>query len=48
LSNLGFYEGEVDGIQGSKTTAAIKKAQAFYGLNVDGVIGSRTLAALQS
>jgi len=48
LSNLGFYEGEVDGIQGSKTTAAIKKAQAFYGLNVDGVIGSNTLAALQS
>jgi peptidoglycan hydrolase-like protein with peptidoglycan-binding domain len=48
LSNLGFYDGAIDGIQGSKTTEAIKEAQAFYGLNVDGVIGSQTLAALQS
>ena len=48
LSNLGFYDGAIDGIQGSKTTEAIKQAQAFYGLNVDGVIGSQTLAALQS
>jgi peptidoglycan hydrolase-like protein with peptidoglycan-binding domain len=48
LSNLGFYDGAIDGVQGSKTTEAIKKAQAFYGLNVDGVIGSATLAALQS
>jgi len=48
LSNLGFYDGAIDGIQGSRTTEAIKKAQAFYGLPVDGVLGSQTLAALQS
>jgi len=48
LSSLGFYDGAIDGIQGSKTTEAIKKAQTFYGLTVDGVIGSNTLAALQS
>ncbi|BBC22988.1 peptidoglycan-binding protein [Pseudanabaena sp. ABRG5-3] len=48
LSNLGFYDGAIDGIQGSRTTEAIKKAQAFYGLTVDGVLGSQTLAALQS
>ncbi len=48
LSNLGFYDGAIDGIQGSRTTAAIKKAQAFYGLTVDGVLGSQTLEALQS
>ena len=48
LSNLGFYEGAIDGVQGSKTTAAIKKAQALYGLPVDGVLGSQTLKALQS
>ncbi len=48
LSSLGFYEGAIDGIQGSRTTTAIKQAQAFYGLTVDGVIGSQTLAALQS
>ncbi len=48
LSNLGLYDGAIDGIQGSKTTAAIKKAQALYGLTVDGVLGSQTLAYLQS
>jgi len=48
LSSLGLYDGAIDGIQGSKTTAAIKKAQELYGLSVDGVLGSATLAALQS
>ncbi|GBO55543.1 penicillin-resistant DD-carboxypeptidase [Pseudanabaena sp. lw0831] len=48
LSNLGLYDGAIDGIQGSKTTAAIKKAQALYGLPVDGVLNSATLASLQS
>jgi peptidoglycan hydrolase-like protein with peptidoglycan-binding domain len=48
LSGLGLYDGAIDGIQGSKTTAAIKKAQALYGLPVDGVLNSQTLAALQS
>ncbi len=48
LSSLGLYDGAIDGIQGSKTTAAIKKAQGLYGLPVDGVLGSATLAALQS
>jgi len=48
LSQLGLYDGAIDGIQGSKTTAAIKKAQALYGLPVDGVLTSATLAALQS
>lgn len=48
LSNLGLYDGAIDGIQGSKTTAAVKKAQALYGLPVDGVLNSQTLAALQS
>ncbi len=48
MSNLGLYDGAIDGIQGSRTTAAIKQAQALYGLSVDGVLGSRTLEALQS
>lgn len=48
MSTLGFYDGPIDGIQGAKTTAAIKKAQTLYGLTVDGVLGSQTLAALQS
>lgn len=48
LSGLGLYDGAIDGIQGAKTTAAIKKAQELYGLPVDGVLNSQTLAALQS
>ena len=48
LSSLGFYDGAIDGIQGSRTTAAIKEAQALYGLTVDGVMGSQTLIALRS
>ena len=48
MSNLGLYDGAIDGIQGSRTTAAIKQAQALYGLSVDGILGSRTLEALQS
>jgi peptidoglycan hydrolase-like protein with peptidoglycan-binding domain len=48
LSNLGLYDGAIDGVQGSKTTAAIKKAQELYGLPADGVLNSQTLAALQS
>ncbi len=48
LSGLGLYDGAIDGIQGSKTTAAIKKAQALYGLTADGVLNSQTLDALQS
>jgi len=48
LSELGFYEGEVDGIQGPLTTAAIENAQAFYGLTVDGILGEQTLGALRA
>jgi peptidoglycan hydrolase-like protein with peptidoglycan-binding domain len=48
MSNLGLYDGAIDGIQGSRTTAAIRQAQALYGLSVDGVLGSQTLEALQS
>ncbi len=48
LSELGLYDGAIDGVQGSTTTAAIKKAQALYRLPVDGVLNSQTMAALQS
>jgi peptidoglycan hydrolase-like protein with peptidoglycan-binding domain len=48
LSDLGLYEGKIDGIQGSRTTAAIRQAQAVYGLPIDGLLGSQTLNALKS
>lgn len=38
----------VDGIQGSRTTAAVKAFQAGHGLAVDGIVGPVTWAALNS
>lgn len=46
LKRWGYYDGAVDGIYGSATTAAVKKFQSTNGLTVDGVCGSATLKAL--
>ena len=46
LKNWGYYNGNVDGIFGSKTLAAVKSFQRKNGLQVDGIVGKKTLAAL--
>ena len=46
LKSAGYYTYTVDGIYGSRTTAAVKKYQKAKGLTVDGICGSQTLAAL--
>ena len=46
LKNWGDYTGSVDGIFGSKTTAAVKSFQKKNGLTADGVVGSKTAAAM--
>ena len=46
LKNAGYYTYTVDGIYGSRTTAAVKKFQRARGLVVDGICGTQTLAAL--
>ena len=46
LKNWGYYSGEVDGIFGPLTTAAVKSFQRKNGLAVDGVVGRETFAAL--
>ncbi len=46
LKNWGYYSGEVDGIYGSATEAAVKYFQRKNGLSVDGQVGDKTLAAL--
>ena len=46
LKNWGYYTGSVDGIYGSKTTAAVKYFQRTNGLTVDGIVGTQTAKAL--
>ena len=46
LYNWGYYSGSVDGVYGSKTTAAVKYFQRTNGLTVDGKCGPQTLSAL--
>ena len=46
LKSAGYYTYTVDGIYGSRTTAAVKKYQKAKGLTVDGICGAQTLSAL--
>lgn len=46
LKNWGYYDGNVDGIYGNQTVAAVKYFQRRNGLTVDGVAGKQTLAAM--
>lgn len=46
LNNLGFNTGPVDGIQGSRTTEAIRKFQEMHGLVADGICGPMTRSKL--
>lgn len=46
LNELGYDSGEVDGIMGPITEAAIKAFQADRGLDVDGIVGPITEMAL--
>ena len=46
LKNWGYYDGNIDGIYGSKTEAAVKSFQRKNGLKADGIAGKQTLAAM--
>ena len=48
LVNLGYTPGDVDGIYGATTEAAVIAFQNASGLEADGIVGAETLAALQS
>jgi uncharacterized protein (TIGR02594 family) len=46
LKDKGFDPGQIDGVWGRKTFAAVKQFQAQRGLPADGIVGPRTTAAL--
>ena len=46
LKNWGYYTGNVDGIFGKLTEAAVIKFQKYNGLSADGIAGPQTLAAM--
>lgn len=46
LKQWGYYNGDVDGIYGSRTKAAVEKFQRNNGLSVDGIAGTNTLRAM--
>lgn len=46
LKRWGYYSGNIDGIYGSQTQAAVRWFQSKNGLTVDGIAGKNTLAAM--
>lgn len=46
LKRWGYYNGNIDGIYGSQTLAAVKYFQRKNGLVVDGIAGKNTLEAM--
>ncbi|MBP3360337.1 MAG: spore cortex-lytic enzyme [Clostridia bacterium] len=46
LSELGYYDGAVDGVYGGRTYEAVKCYQSDAGLSADGIAGARTLSEL--
>ena len=48
LTNMGYDCGEIDGIFGKKTQAAVVRLQQDHGLEADGVVGRQTWAVLDA
>ncbi|MDR0397276.1 MAG: peptidoglycan-binding protein [Oscillospiraceae bacterium] len=48
LKELGYYTGSIDGIYGSKTTAAVKAFQTRNGVAADGQVGNATFQRMIS
>ena len=42
LTHLGYYNGKIDGVFGSKTKGAVTWFQWKFGLKSDGIVGSKT------
>lgn len=46
LKNNGYYNGNIDGIYGEQTKAAVTAFQKDNGLDADGIAGNKTLSAM--
>jgi L,D-transpeptidase ErfK/SrfK len=46
LQTLGYYKGDIDGLYGPNTAAAVRSFQADKDLVVDGIVGPNTLESL--
>jgi Putative peptidoglycan binding domain. len=46
VAREGYYRGQIDGVFGSETRAAIAEYQSKHGLRVTGALTNETLAAL--
>ena len=46
LKDMGYYQGNVDGMYGYQTMNAVKEFQSDNSLSVDGIAGTQTLQAL--
>lgn len=47
LAYLGYYAGDIDGIYGPQTKAAVERFQKDFGITADGVAGKETEKALK-
>jgi peptidoglycan hydrolase-like protein with peptidoglycan-binding domain len=47
MTDLGYYDGPIDGVYGDATTAGVKKMQEDLGVTADGVYGPETHDALK-
>ena len=47
LSDLGYYDGDINGKYDTATEDAVKAFQTEQGLTADGIVGPKTLAALE-
>jgi peptidoglycan hydrolase-like protein with peptidoglycan-binding domain len=45
LAEYGYYDGEIDGVYGSETEAAVMELQEDLGVTVDGRVGPETVNA---
>jgi peptidoglycan hydrolase-like protein with peptidoglycan-binding domain len=47
MTELGYYDGPIDGVYGEETAAAVEEMQTALGVTADGIYGAETHTALK-